>query len=297
MRPVCGKSEGLSALMVVAGMCLALVACDRPRGGVRSDAGDKAVARIDTDIIRVSDVHNEAVAQGLIGEAESLDTASPLFRRTLEEVIDRKLLAREARKRGLDRSDMAQRRLRDAEEALLGQMLLEKSLEAAVDETRVTQFYAEQVAQARQSEEMRARLILVRTRPEAEALRKQIDGGSGFEMLAMAHSTDQATRFTGGDMGYFATDLMPESYRAPLLAAKIGQVIGPLPVEGGWAVFRLEDRRPEEPLTPEAARPGILSALKLDQVRGLLVSLRNGTRWEMLIDDPPASAEASPVGD
>ncbi|MEM9966257.1 MAG: peptidyl-prolyl cis-trans isomerase [Asticcacaulis sp.] len=276
---------GLKAFMVMTAMCLVLAACDKPEVAERPpEFGDTAVARIHDEIVWASDVRNEAVAQGLIGEGEPLDMASPLFRRTLEEVIDRKLLAREARKRGLDRSDQAQRRIKDAEEAILGRMLLEGSLDAAVDEKKVTQLYNEQLALAKNSEEVRARLILVKTRPEAENILKQIEGGSVFEALAMERSIDQATRFNGGDMGYFATDVIPDSYRKPLLSAKVGQAVGPVEIDGGWAVFKLEDRRPEVPLTLEEARPAILSALKLDQVRGLLVSLRDGTRWEMLID-------------
>lgn len=281
---------------------LTLWACEKPQVDERApELGDTAVARIHDEVVWASDVRNEAVSQGLIGEGEPLDMASPLFRRTLEEVIDRKLLAREARKRGLDRGDQARRRIRDSEEAILGRMLLETSLDAAVDEKKVRALYEEQLALSKTSEEVRARLILVKTREEAETLLRQIEGGSVFEALAMERSIDQATRFNGGDMGYFATDVIPDSYRGPLLAARPGQALGPVEIEGGWAVFRLEDRRPEVPLTFEEARPGILSALKLDQVRGLLVSLREGTRWEMLIDEKrlgtgneeePASAPA-----
>ncbi|MFT4090750.1 MAG: peptidylprolyl isomerase [Asticcacaulis sp.] len=267
-------------------LLMLLSACGKPdEAGRPPESGDTAVARIHDEIVWASDVRNEAVAQGLIGEGEPLDMGSLLFRRTLEEVIDRKLLAHEARKRGLDRSDMAKRRIRDAEEAILGGMLIEGSLDAAVDEKKVARLYDEQLTQAKQSEEVRARLILVKTKPEAENVLRQIEAGGIFETLAMERSIDQATRFSGGDMGYFVTDMIPDSYRKTLLSAKTGQAVGPVAIDGGWAVFRLEDRRPEVPLTLEEARPAILSALKLDQVRGLLVSLRDGKGWEMLVEE------------
>jgi peptidyl-prolyl cis-trans isomerase C len=69
------------------------------------EPGDRAVAKVQDQTIWASDVKREAVAQGLVGEGEPLDVTSDLFRRVLDEVIDQKLLAKEAERRGLDNSD------------------------------------------------------------------------------------------------------------------------------------------------------------------------------------------------
>ena len=84
----------LSALTVAA--ALAASACSRGGEGGPPEQGDQAVARVQDQTIWASDVRREAVAQGLIGESEPLDASSDLFRRVLDEVIDHKLLAREA---------------------------------------------------------------------------------------------------------------------------------------------------------------------------------------------------------
>jgi len=99
---------------------LALAACG---GGGGDDAppepGDQAVAKVQERTIWASDVKREAVAQGLIGEGEPLDVTSALFRRVLDEVIDQKLLAHEAERRGLDNSPLAERRLHILESLVL----------------------------------------------------------------------------------------------------------------------------------------------------------------------------------
>ncbi|MBU2135085.1 MAG: peptidylprolyl isomerase, partial [Alphaproteobacteria bacterium] len=264
---------GLAAVLTA--VSLILVACGDRGGDERPpQPGDEAVARVDGKTVWASDVKREAVAQALIGEGEPLDISSDLFRRVLDEVIDQKLLAAEALKRNLDEDPVAQRRLAAARERILGDMLVESVVSDAVNENAIRGLYQEQLKLARQSEEIRARQILVATLEEGEAVKNLLATGASFEALAMERSTDAATRFNGGDLGYFTTDVMPEAYEGALKDAKAGDVVGPFEVEGGFAVVRIEDRRLEEPITLEAARPQIIRFLTYDQVRDLLEKLR-----------------------
>lgn len=273
---------GLAALLAALGLVLA--ACGDRGGDERPpQPGDEAVARVDGKTVWASDVKREAVAQGLIGEGEPLDISSDLFRRVLDEVIDQKLLAAEALARNLDEDPVAQRRLAAARERILGDMLVESVVSDAVNENAIRGLYQEQLKLARQSEEIRAREIVVATQEEGEAVRNLLTTGASFEALAMERSTDAATRFNGGDLGYFTTDVMPEAYEAALREAKAGQIVGPFEIEGGFAVVRVEDRRLEEPITLEAARPQIIRFLTYDQVRDLLEKLRGRARVETLI--------------
>ena len=118
MRP----SRVLFPLLVA--FALTVAACGRDGGSDHPpQPGDRAVARVLDETIWASDVKREAVAQGLVGEGEPLDVSSALFRRVLDEVIDQKLLAREAERRGLDNSPLAQRRLAAARGRILGGMV------------------------------------------------------------------------------------------------------------------------------------------------------------------------------
>ena len=291
---------GLAAVLTAVGLMLA--ACGDRGGDERPpQPGDEAVAKVDGKTVWASDVKREAVAQALIGEGEPLDISSDLFRRVLDEVIDQKLLAAEALSRNLDEDPVAQRRLAAARERILGDMLVETVVSDAVNENAIRSLYQEQLKLARQSEEIRARQILVATLEEGEAVKSLLATGASFEALAMERSTDAATRFNGGDLGYFTTDVMPEAYEGALKDAKAGQIVGPFEVEGGFAVVRIEDRRLEEPITLEAARPQIIRFLTYDQVRDLLEKLRGRAKVETLIaaaEDVPGApvepADAAP---
>lgn len=275
---------------------LGLSACGKDKGPDRApERGDQAVARVDGKTVWASDVKREAVAQGLIGEGEPLDASSALFSRVLDEVVDQKLLAAEAVKRKLDKTDTGQRRLAAARERVLGDMLVERIVADAVSDNAIRGLYQEQQRLAKQSEELRARQIVVADAAQAEQIKKLLASGASFEALAMERSADQATRFNGGDLGYFAIDIMPDAYQAALKDAKVGQLVGPFPVEGGVALVRVEDRRAERPISLEAARPQIVRFLTYDQIRDLLEKLRGGAKIEVLAKPDPAMRPAPPA--
>jgi peptidyl-prolyl cis-trans isomerase C len=279
--------NGLALAGVVIAAALALAGCgDRGGTDAAPQPGDTAVAKVDGATVWASDVKREAVAQGLIGEGEPLDVSSDLFRRVLDEVVDQKLLATEAIKRKLDKEPAAEKRLAAARERILGDMLVESVVTDAVTDNAIRGLYQEQLKLAKQSEEFRARQIVVATEAEAQAVAKLISTGASFEALAMERSTDAATRFNGGDLGYFTTDVMPEAYAANLKGAKAGDIVGPFAIEGGWAILKVEDKRLEQPITFEAARPQIVRFLTYDQVRDLLEKLRSKAKVQTLIGQP-----------
>ncbi|MFZ5719403.1 MAG: foldase protein PrsA [Pseudomonadota bacterium] len=291
-------------VLAVVAISLALAACGRDGGTDRPpEPGDRAVARVDGKTVWASDVKREAIAQGLIGEGEPLDPASELFRQMMDQVIDQKLLAAEAERRKLDEDPLAQRRLQAARDRVLGDMLIETTVADAVTEDNIKGLYEEQQKLSRRSEEIRARQIVVGAVAEADQIRKLLASGASFEALAMERSRDAATRFNGGDLGYFTTDIMPEAYEAALSGAKAGQVVGPIAVEGGYALVKVEDVREEKPITLEAARPQIVRFLTYDRIRDLLEKLRAKAKIEALSRSetagpkpvPPADAPKIPV--
>ncbi|WP_156367720.1 peptidylprolyl isomerase [Brevundimonas sp. Leaf363] len=275
---------------------LVLTACGRGGGDERApEPNDRAVAKVQDQTIWASDVKREAVAQGLIGEGEPLDVTSDLFRRVLDEVIDQKLLAREAERRGLDNSPLAERRLQATRERILGDMLVETVVNGAISDQAVQTLYQEQLRLARTSEEIRVRLILSRTKPEADAVIGILGQGASFEAVAMERSVDEATRFSGGDLGYSTLDVMPQAYANALRDRPAGSTVGPFQTEGGWAVLRVEDRRKESPPTLEQARPQIVRYLTYEGVRRLLEQLRGKAKVDVMLSADGAAPAQEPA--
>ena len=295
MRPF--RPPVMTVAPVLLALVLALSACGRGGGNDRPpEADDRAVARVQDETVWASDVKREAVAQGLIGEAEPLDANSDLFRRVLDEVIDRKLLAAEAERRGLDDDALVQRRLVATRERILGDVLIEEQVAGQVSEARIQELYRDQVRQAQTTDEVRVRLILSRTREEAAAVIGVLAQGAAFEAVAAQSSVDDATRFSGGDLGYRTLDVLPQAHADALRDQPAGSTVGPVQTEAGWAVLRVEDRRRETPPTLEQARPQIVRYLTYEGIRQQLETLRGRAKIERLIDDVDAAPAAAPAG-
>jgi peptidyl-prolyl cis-trans isomerase C len=279
-------------------LALALAGCSRGEGGDGApERGDVAAARVDGKTIWVSDIKREAVAQGLIGEGEPLDTSSDVFRQMMDEVIDQRLLASEAMRQKLEKDPSAQRQLAAARDRVMGDLLIDSTVAEAVTEANIRGLYEEQQRLARRTEEIRARRIVLATAAEVEAVKRLVAAGGSFEALAMERSRDAATRFNGGDLGYFTTDIMPEAYDAALKGARPGQLIGPFPVDGGFALLRVEDVRPEQPVALEAARPQIVRFLTYDRIRDLLERLRAKAKVETLLKPEAGAPKPVPPAD
>ncbi len=251
------------------------------------ETGDVAAAVVNGQIIWGSDVRREAVAQGVIGEGERLEPSSELFKRMLDEVVDQKLLAAEAVRRHVESDPMVRRRLTADRDRVLGDVLVQKIVEQAVNEGAIRGLYDEQRKLAKPSDQFRARQIVLASQAEADAVRKLLGSGAAFEALAGQRSIDAATRFNGGDLGYFTPDTMPDAYGQALKTAKAGDVLGPIKTDAGWALLKVEDRRPEPPLSLDAARPQIVRFLTYDQVRDLLQQLRGKAKVQLLAAQTP----------
>src|SRR5436853_7813458 len=74
-----------SALIVIA-LAVALAGCGKGGNGDKPpERGDAPAAKVNGKTVWVSDVRREAVAQGLVGAGEPLDTSSDVFQRMLGE--------------------------------------------------------------------------------------------------------------------------------------------------------------------------------------------------------------------
>jgi len=287
MRPL--LASALLALTLTA-------ACGRGDAEAPPEKDDLIVAKVQDRSVWASDVRREAVAQGLVGEGEPLDVKSELFRRVLDEVVDQKLLAAEARRRGLDKNAAAQRRLEAVHERILGDMLVESVVSGAVSDQAVERLYQEQQRRAQTTEEVRVRLILSHTKEQADAVVGVLGQGAAFEAVAAQRSVDDATRYSGGDLGYSTLDVLPDAYAAAVRGQAPGVVVGPVQGENGWAVLRIEDRRLEAPPTMDQARPLIVRYLTYEGVRQLLEQLRGKAAVEVFINPvrKPAQNSAKP---
>ncbi|HSD38437.1 MAG TPA: peptidyl-prolyl cis-trans isomerase [Rhodocyclaceae bacterium] len=184
---------------------------------------------------------NEQLAQGQQNTPE-------LRNAVREELIKRELLAQEARKRGLDKTEQVTSRVDLARQSIqLGLYLDAYIKEHPISDAAVRAEYDRQIALAG-DKEYKVRHILVEKEEDAQAIIKKLAAGGKFEVLAK-DSKDAGTKDNGGDLGWG---------RAVDYASNFGNIVPTLekgqytkqPVKSnfGYHIIMLDDtRKPELP--------------------------------------------------
>jgi peptidyl-prolyl cis-trans isomerase C len=227
-------------------------------------------ARVGDTVITVDQVRREAAARELVEDAAALHPAAPVFQQTLRELIDQRLLALEAARRGLQDDREARRRMAAAQERILGNILVETAVSDAVTEDAVRRVFEEQRRLAPADIEVRARHILVETREDADEVARLIAEGANFAQLAAQVSQDPATRFEGGDLGYFTREGILPAFADIAFNTEEGAVSAPFQTEYGWHVLTVIDRRQQPRPGLEARRGDIMRFLTLQGIDALL---------------------------
>jgi peptidyl-prolyl cis-trans isomerase C len=287
MRRKASLPLGKARVFVTAAALCLLAACVQPPSQHPPEPGDRAVAKVNGQTVWASDVKREAVAEGLISPGDPLDVSSDLFRQVLDEVIDTKVLAGAALARKLDRDPLAQRRLAAARDRALEDLMVDSVVGKAVNQQAENSLYQEFLKNRTPSEVIHLHQIVLASGPDAEAVKKQLAGGAAFEAVAMERSIDAASRFKGGDLGEMATDTLPQPLGEAVKGAKAGQVVGPVRVDAGWALLKVDDRHPEAPPTLDAVRPQLIRFITYDQIKDLVLTLRNHAKIQNLLPPPP----------
>jgi peptidyl-prolyl cis-trans isomerase C len=296
------------ALMRVLSMsaltAVCLTACGAPQDGSEGEAGrtgsgqlrfldERAsagapAARVGGGVISVEDVRREARARDLSEEPDALQPGDPAFREALEALIDQRLLALEAVRRRLHEAPQARQRLADAEERILGNVLMETAVADAVSDEAVRRVYEEQSRLVPPQDEVRARHILLASRDDAREVLRQIEDGADFAALARQVSLDPATRLEGGDIGYFtAAGILPEFARVAFATPR-GAVSEPFQTEAGWHVLTVIDRRAQPRPSLDEMRPSIVRFLTMQRIDSLLDNIRERYPVTITAARPPS---------
>lgn len=255
----------------------AVAACEPASGPLRErqvgfDASTAAV--VNGEPIYISDVELEAVAQGRIEPGESFGPDHTEYPVVLDMLIDQRLLAQEAVRRGLDRSPQAQRRLETARERLLGNFLMESVVSNEVTDAAIDQMYDEQVELQQLDDEVRIRHILVDTEEEAQDVLRKARAGTDFTTLAFDFSRHVASRLEGGSLGWNAPNDLVEPFPSVIADTPVGEISEPFESEQGWHILKVEERRTQPPLTKAEMRPKIVTFLTFTEISKMLRELR-----------------------
>jgi len=166
-------------------------------------------------------------------------------------------LASKAVQDGMDKDPVVQRRVRQAQDAVLADVYgdkLKNDIEKLNLDARAKELYAADAEAYRTPETVTLQHIMVsgmwRTREQArekiEALRKQVTDGADFLDIAQRFSDDMSKTRNGGTL----PPIEPSKFNAPTRAAianlKKGEITAPVEDESGFHLFKLQERTPSQ---------------------------------------------------
>ncbi|WP_245413654.1 peptidylprolyl isomerase [Mangrovicella endophytica] len=205
----------------------------------------------DSDV--VATIGSEKITEGDLsqagGELEQQFQQLPPEQRKLailSALIDIKSLAQEAAKAKLDKDPAVQSRLAFLRERTLHNAFFEKNGVATVTDAELKARYDKEVAAMKPVDEIHARHILVKTKEEADAVIKQLEGGADFVKLASEKSSGPSGS-EGGDLGFFGPGQMVPEFEKAAFALKPGEYTKtPVQTQFGWHVIKVEEKRKAE---------------------------------------------------
>ncbi len=98
------------------------------------------------------------------------------------------------------------------------------------------------------AEQVHVRHILTDTYETAVEIVKLLEAGGDFATLAAQHSSDSATKDTGGDMGWRPRGIESADFDEAVFALQPGQISNPITTTGGVEIVRLDERESNRPL-------------------------------------------------
>ncbi|RCW80660.1 peptidylprolyl isomerase [Phyllobacterium bourgognense] len=206
----------------------------------------------------------------------------------LAAIIDIKSLAAKAEAEKLDQTPEFQARLEFLKDRALHNDYFKQQVVDKITDADIRARYDKEIAAMPPQNEVRARHILVKTKEEAEAIIKQLDGGAKFEDVAKEKSTDGSAA-QGGDLGYFGPGQMVPEFDKAANALEVGQYTKePVQTQFGFHVIKLEDKRTQQPPAFDQVKDQVKSILIREKYMELVKKDRGDLKIEYT--DPATGA-------
>lgn len=199
-------------------------------------------------------------------------------------LMTRDVLLERARKEGLQDDDKVQDQIRKYKEAWLLERWA-KSVQDTVGNSGWNDDSLRAIYETNPKEYVDPPMvdvaeILVRTRSEADAIRKKLNHGADFQNLAREHSIRPWARTRGGDLGY-GTKASFGILGDRFFKTKVHQVIGPEAVSPYFGVFKILGKKEARQRTFEHSREDIIKSLLPMKKRDVFASVVQNLRTHM----------------
>ncbi len=238
------------------------------------DAVDPVLALIKGAPVTLSSIEEYARQSGALAEDERLTAVEAIEKNLVAELVDQRLLAMAAREKGVAQKPDVQKRLAVAQERILSAAMLDAEMDALVTDDVIREIYNQQRTALAQGDEVLARHIVLEDAKTAVDLMNALNQGVEFEDVVETFSDDRATKFKGGNLGYFTYSMVERPLAEAAFNTKIGEYAELFQTSKGWHILQVQGRRPVRPPSFKSSKPRIEQFLQLKAVEVTTQKLR-----------------------
>lgn len=239
-------------------------------------AEDPVVARAGESVVTLAQFRSALIQNRSSGDlgrlADSMTGEGK--RRLLEDLLDLRLLAAQARREGADDHPEVKALVElAADTALVREYLKVVAERVDTSEPALRRFHAENRDMFRGERRVKAAHVVAATREEAVAARKEILSGTPIGEVAKRVNVD-STKGLAGELGWVKRGLFVKNFEEALFALRPGEVSEVVKTSFGHHVIRVESVDPGEVTPFEAIREEVRKAMAADALSRLREELR-----------------------
>ena len=252
-------------------------------------ADTDVIAKVGTQSITEADLN---LAAGDLGE--QFEKLPPEQRKlaVLSALIDIKSLAQEAEKTDIEKDPVVKARIAFLRERALHNAFFQKQGVDAIKDEELKARYDAEVAKLKPVEELHARHILVKTKEEAEAVIKELDGGADFMTLAASKSAGPSGP-EGGDLGFFGPGQMVPPFEKAAYALEVGKYTKePVETQFGWHVIQVTEKRPQPQPSFDDVKEQVRQVLMRERYMTIVQKARDELKVEYVDPKTKTAVEA-----
>ncbi len=233
------------------------------------ETADTVIATVNG--VKITLGHMIALRETLPAEYQSL-ADDVLFKGIYEQLIQQEVLAQSVTNLG----PRGESTIDNDKRGYVSGLAIEGIVKEAVTDEALQKAYDERFKDAKPQTEYNASHILVATQEEADAIKAELAAGGDFAEIAKAKSTDTGSGANGGDLGWFGLGMMVKPFEDAVVAAKVGEVTGPVKSDFGFHLILVKETRVAEKPTLDQLRDELASEVENTAINAKIEELTKG---------------------
>lgn len=245
-----------------------LINSDQVDNEVVARIGDKQITRQEW-LGELETHYGKQILEDMIDEQVIKHMAKKYNITISDEIIDREITMIKTMYNTFDNEKINDENWREQIElSILLEELLTKDV--SISEEEMKKFYEENIDLYEIPKTFHLSHIVVKTEEEAEQVRKELENGSSFSVLAMEKSIDEFSASRGGELGFVSgqSEYVPPSYYEAAREMTENKWSEPLKVDEGYAVIMLHETIEEVSYSFDEVKDQIRRQIAIDQMKG-----------------------------